>query len=86
MNSTSNQKPKSTNSQAEQRKFQESWLSAYEGLKYDKEKDLMFCETCLKYPMNNKLGTNIFIDGTKKKTKDVLEYHWKQHTGSMGRF
>ena len=68
-------------SQADKRKFQQEWLKEFQGLQYDQKNDLMFCEICRNYFHASRVGSNVFIEGTSKKTTDVLRYHWTQHKG-----
>ena len=55
---------KGTPSKAELRSFQEHWKDDYLGLRYDKDKDLMFCDICIAHSTIK--AKNVFIQGTKK--------------------
>jgi len=68
-------------SQTEKRIFQEDWKKMYIGLNYNQETGVMTCEICQKYSSISNKAQNIFVTGTNKKRVDVLDYHWKVHSG-----
>jgi len=61
---------KRTKSQAEIRTFNEEWLRKFKWLRYDSNKDLMFCDFCC-----SAKKINTFTQGSQKKRLDYLYEH-----------
>ena len=58
------------------RAYQPSWVNTYPWLRYDKEKDLMYCDVCREYQNTILKGKHSkFIQGTDLFRLDPVVYH-----------
>ena len=54
----------------QERMFVPAWLSQYEWLRYDGQRNLMYCDLCVKYNRNN-----VFTEGCQNFRRDNLNKH-----------